>query len=261
MITVSAFKWVPPFAQGQVRDHRVRWVLNEVGWPYQVRLIDAEDQLSARYRAEQPFGQVPILEEDGRPTLFETGAIVLDVATRAGKLLPADAGERSVMLSWYFAALNSIEPFLMNLAEVEYFMDDEAEKARRRPGVVKTAKKLLADLQRGLGERDWLVGDSFTAADLMIASVLKIANSLDLLGEFPALAAYQERCFDRPAYRKAIADQCSDFARHTADDMKYGVLKESGNGDRSRRAAAARARAGGGDRARRCRRGGRADGA
>src|SRR5688500_10187476 len=223
MITITAFKWVPPFAQGQVRDHRVRWVLNEVGWPYEVRLLDAEDQQSAHYRSQQPFGQVPILEEDGRPTLFESGAIVLDVAARAGKLLPADVDQRSLMLSWYFAALNSVEPFLMNLASVEFFTDDEEEKRRRRPGVLKMAEKRLGELQRELDKRDWLVGDDFTAADLMTSSVLKIATSLTILSGFPALLAYQERCFDRPAHRKAIADQCAVFARHSAEDMKYGA--------------------------------------
>jgi len=110
MITITALKWVPPFAQGQVRDHRARWVLNEVGWPYRVRLLDTEDQQSDAYRAEQPFGQIPILEEDGRPALFETGAILLDVATRSGKLLPADDAQRSLAICWIFAALNSIEP-------------------------------------------------------------------------------------------------------------------------------------------------------
>jgi len=221
MITITAFKWVPPFAQGQVRDHRVRWVLNEVGWPYEVRLLDAEDQRSARYRSEQPFGQVPILAEDGRPTLFETGAIVLDVATRAGKLLPADSDQRSLMLSWYFAALNSVEPFLMNLALVEFFTEDEEEKAKRRPRVLEMAEKRLGELQCGLGERDWLVGSEFTAADLMTSSVLKIAKSLNILGGFPALVTYQNRCFDRGAYKKAIADQCAVFAQHSVEDMKY----------------------------------------
>ena len=232
MITITAFKWVPPFAQGQVRDHRVRWVLNEVGWPYEVRLLDAEDQQSARYRSEQPFGQVPILAEDGRPTLFETGAIVLDVATRAGKLLPASADQRSLMLSWYFAALNSVEPFLMSLAVVDFFTEDEEEKAKRRPRVLKLAEKRLGELQRGLAERDWLVGDEFTAADLMTSSVLKIAKSLNVLGGFPALVDYQQRCFDRPAYQKAIADQCAVFAQHSVDDMKYGSNKQSNNGDK-----------------------------
>ena len=164
---------------------------------------------------------MPILAEDGRPTLFETGAIVLDVATRAGKLLPVDADQRSLMLSWYFAALNSVEPFLMNLALVDFFTDDEDEKAKRRPGVLEMAEKRLGELQRGLGNRDWLVGDDFTAADLMTSSVLKIAKSLDILGGFPTLLAYQERCFERPAYQPAIADQCAVFARHSPEDMKW----------------------------------------
>lgn len=220
MITTTAFKWVPPFAQGQVRDHRVRWVLNEVGWAYEVRLLDAKDQQSSEYRTQQPFGQVPILEESGRPTLFETGAIVLDVATRAGKLLPADADQRSLMLSWYFAALNSVEPFLMNLALIEFFTDDEEEKVKRRPGVLAMAEKRLGDLQSGLGGHDWLVGGEFTAADLMTSSVLKIAKSLSILDGFPALVRYQDRCFDRPAYQRAIADQCAAFAQYSAEDMR-----------------------------------------
>ncbi|MDO9413546.1 MAG: glutathione S-transferase family protein [Pseudolabrys sp.] len=230
MITITAFKWVPDFAQGNVRDHRVRWVLNEVGWPYQVRLLDAVDQRSPDYRAQQPFGQVPIMEEDGRATMFETGAIVLDVARRAGKLLPADDAEHSRMLSWYFAALNSIEPYLSNLAEVEYFMKDEEEKAKRRPGVLKMAGKRLKELEQGLGERDWLAGDMFTVADLMISSVLKIAKTRDLLNGFPTLVAHQERCFARPAYKKAIADQCAAFAQHSPKDMKYDAAKQMAAG-------------------------------
>jgi glutathione S-transferase len=165
---------------------------------------------------------VPILAEDGRPTLFETGTIVLDVATRTGKLLPVDPNQRSLMMSWYFAALNSVEPYLMNLAEVDFFMKDDQEKHRRRPGVLEMAEKRLDELQRGLGERDWLVGSDFTAADLMTSSVLKIAKSLNILVGFQALVTYQERCFDRPAYQRAIADQCAVFARHSVEDMMYG---------------------------------------
>lgn len=221
MITVSAFKWVPPFAQGQVRDHRVRWVLNEVGWPYDVRLIDARDQQSAAYRAGQPFGQVPVMAEDGRPTLFETGAIVLDVALRSGKLMPDDDSLRGLTLSYFIAALNSIEPYLANVAEVEFFMTDEASKAARRPVVTAMARQRLAELEQALGDRDYLVGDQFTIADLMMASVLKIARSLDLLADVPRLDAWQGRICDRPACRQAIADQCAAFDRHTAQDMHF----------------------------------------
>lgn len=224
-ITITAMKWAPPFAAGQVRDHRVRWVLNEVGWPYQVRLVDAPTMASAEYREKQPFGQVPYLEEDGRPVLFESGAIVLDVAMRAGKLLPRDEGERAAAIGWLFAALNSVEPTLSNVAEVVYFMEDGPLKQQRRPTVVDAAQRRLAQLQEALGDRPWLVGDVFSVADLMMASVLKIARGLELLGSFPKLAAYQERCLDRPAYRAAIADQCATIAAHTMEDMRYDFGK------------------------------------
>ena len=221
MITITAMKWAPRFAAGSVRDHRARWILNEVGWPYRVRLVDAPTMSSAQYRTQQPFGQVPVMEEDGRPALFESGAIVLDVATRSGRLLPADANQRSEAVMWVIAALNSIEPFLMNLAEVEFFIPNETEKELRRPAVLATATKRLGELQDALGGRQWLVGDSFTVGDLMMSSVLKIASSLEILEGFPALAAYQARCFDRPAYRKAIDDQCATIARHRMEDMRY----------------------------------------
>lgn len=221
MITVTAFKWVPPFAQGQVRDHRIRWVLNEVGWPYTERLLDARDQKSPEYRADQPFGQVPVMMEDGRPTQFETGAILLDVATRSGKLLPRDEAERSHAISWLFAALNSIEPFLAGLAEMDFFEQDEEVKKRRRPGVAAFAETRLGDLSKALGEREYLAGDDFSIADMMNSSVLKIVGHTDMLEKFPNLVAFRDRCFARPGYKKAIADQCAAFDRHSAQDMHY----------------------------------------
>ena len=223
MITITALKWVPPFAQGQVRDHRARWVLNEVGWPYKVRLLDTEDRQDEAYRNEQPFGQVPILEEDGRPALFETGAILLDVATRSGKLLPSDEGQRSLAICWLFAALNSIEPPFSNLAEVDLFMEDEELKAKRRPGVVEAVQAKLGQLATALGSRDYLVGEDFTIADMMTSSVFKIIHHTDLLEDYPSLIAYRHHCFERPAYKKAIADQCAIFAEHNEKDMKYGA--------------------------------------
>ena len=225
MITITAMKWAPPFAAGSVRDHRARWVLNEAGWSYEVRLIDATDLASNGYRSKQPFGQVPYLEEEGRPTLFESGAIIIDVATRAGILMPHEGNERSLVLCWVIAALNSIEPFLMNVAEVEYFIDDEVQKTARRPSVVGAAEKRLGELETALGDRHWLVGDRFTIADLTMASVLKIARGLKLLRRYPALAAYQDRCLDRPGYRKAVADQCATIARHKMVDMRFGLVE------------------------------------
>lgn len=217
---------MPPFAAGQVRDHRLRWVLEEVGWPYEVVLVDAPTMASPAYREMQPFGQVPVMEEDGRPPMFETGAIVLDVALRSGKLLPPEGAERSQALSWYISALNSIEPFLMNVAEVEFFTRDPERQAARRPHVVAFAKKRLAAAEEAVGDRTWLAGDAFTIADLMLSSVLKVAGSTGLLDGFPRLSAHQARCFARPAHRKAIADQLAVFDAHAMADMRYDEVKK-----------------------------------
>ena len=221
MITVTAFKWVPPFAQGNVRDHRVRWILNELGRPYQAKLIDSEDQRSADYRALQPFGQVPAMTEDGRPPLFESGAIVLDLALRAGRLVGRDDAERSQVLAWFVAALNTIEPALANVADMHFFTDDEEVRRRRTPVVTAFARQRLGEAEAAIAGRTWLVGKDFTVADLMLSSVLKVASSLDLLGECTALAAHQERCFARPSYGRAIAEQCAGFEGHGPRDMKY----------------------------------------
>jgi glutathione S-transferase len=226
MITITAMKWAPPFAAGSVRDHRARWILNEAGWPYKVCLIDAMDLASDAYRSKQPFGQVPYMEEDGRPTLFESGAIVLDVATRADILLPKEENDRSLVNCWFIAALNSVEPFLMNVAEVEYFIDDKAQKEARRPGVVAMAEQRLGELEVALGDRQWLVGNGFTIADLMMASVLKIARGLELLKRHPTLVAYQDRCLDRPAYKKAVQDQCATIEQHKMADMRFDQVEK-----------------------------------
>jgi glutathione S-transferase len=228
MITITAMKWAPPFAAGMVRDHRARWILEEVGWPYEVRLLDAPDLASEGYRHCQPFGQVPCLEEDGRPVLFESGAIVIDVATRAGKLLPADEGERARALCWVVAALNSVEPALMNVAEVEYFTDDRTVREARRPTVVAFANRRLSQLDASLGDRDWLVGGAFSIADLMMGSVLRIAHRLHLLEQTPRLVAYHDRCIDRPAFRKAVSDQCATISAHAAEDMRYKEAQARG---------------------------------
>jgi glutathione S-transferase len=222
MITISAMKWAPPFAAGMVRDHRARWILNEVGWPYEVRLIDAPDLASKDYRRRQPFGQVPYMEEDGRPTLFESGAIVIDVATRAGKLIPPEGPDRSLVMCWVIAALNSVEPFLMNVAEVEYFTEDKDQQAARRPAVEEMAQRRLSELAKSLGGRRWLVTEDFTIADLMMGSVLRIAHRLGLLARYPVLCAYHDRCLDRPAFRQAVADQCATIESHDMADMRYG---------------------------------------
>ena len=214
MMTVSAFKWVPPFAQGLVRDLRVRWALEEAGLPYQVKLIDNKDQASPDYRKLQPFGQVPVLEEDGL-VLFESGAIVLHIANKCEALLPADAAGRARAVTWLFAALNSIEIAIQPLAEVDLFFAQEEWAKLRRPGVVESLKVRLGELAAHLGEREYLE-DRFTAGDLMMVTVLRILRHTDVLDGFPTLKAYKERCEARPAFQRALAAQMAPFQQPRA---------------------------------------------
>jgi glutathione S-transferase len=209
-ITVTAFRWVPPFAQGLVRDLRVRWALEEAGLGYEERLITAEEQSSDGYHRLQPFGQVPVYQEDDL-TLFESGAIVLHVAERSEALMPADPAGRARARTWAFAALNSVEPQIQQLAEIDLFHPDEAWAAQRRPAAVEAVQARLAKLARWLDGRDYLE-DRFTAGDLMMTSVLRILRHTDLLAEVPVLDAYRQRCEARPAFQKALADQLAPFA-------------------------------------------------
>jgi glutathione S-transferase len=214
MITLSAFRWVPPFAQGLVRDIRVRWALEEAGIPYHERLIGPEDQASAAYRALQPFGQVPAVEIDGLK-LFESGAIVIHIAEQSDSLMPADAGGRARTRAWIFAALNSVEPQIQNLTELDLFHSREAWAPLRRPMLVEAARKRLSSLETWLGGRDYLE-DRFTAADLMMTTVLRIPRHTDIVTERPMLKAYLERCEARPAFKKAIEDHLKPFETQAA---------------------------------------------
>jgi glutathione S-transferase len=212
MIRISVFRWVPPHVQGLVRDLRVRWALEEAGLAYEERLIGHDEKGTAEYRALQPFGQVPAYEEDGL-TLFESGAIVLHVAERSGRLLPTDASARARAMCWFFAAINSVEPALQNLAAIDLFNADEEWGRLRRPAALELAERRLDTLAEQLQERDYL-GSGFTAADLMMATVLRIVRHTDLVAARPALAAYHARCEERPAFRKALAEQMAVFARN-----------------------------------------------
>ena len=210
MIKVSAFRWVPPFAQGLVRDLRVRWALEEAGLDYEERLIGPGDQASASYRGLQPFGQVPTYEEDGL-ALFESGAIVLHIAEASDALMPPDPDARARVKTWMFAALNTIEPHIQNLAEIDLFHADEEWAKVRRPAVVEAVKARLANLAGRLDGRDYLE-DRFTAGDLLMTTVLRIPRHTDLVAKIPALEAYRLRCEARPAFQKALADQMAPFA-------------------------------------------------
>jgi glutathione S-transferase len=213
MITISAFKWVPPFAQGVVRDLRVRWALEEAGLPYEARLIDPDVQASAEYRALQPFGQVPIFEEDGLK-LFESGAIVLHIASRSEALLPADAASKARAMTWVFAALNSIEIRVQQLAEIDLFNADKEWAKLHRPDVEKATLRRLHELATWLGDREYLEG-RFTVGDLMMTTVLRTLRHTNLLDAEPKLKAYKERCEARPAFQRALKAQLAAFEQHS----------------------------------------------
>ncbi|WP_348649509.1 glutathione S-transferase family protein [Phenylobacterium sp. NIBR 498073] len=210
MIEVSAFKWVPPFARGLVRDLRVRWALEEAGLPYRARLIDFDDRETAAYRALQPFGQVPAYRE-GELAMFESGAIVLHIAAGAPALLPADPDGRARATAWLFAALNSIEPPIQNLAELDLFNADQEWARLRRPAVVAFVEQRLGELAASLGGKDYLEAGGFTAGDLMMVTVLRNLRHTELMAQFPTLAAYQARCEARSAFQAALAAQLGDF--------------------------------------------------
>lgn len=210
MITISAFRWVPEFARGQVRDLRARWALEEAGVPYRTRLLGQGDNDQPEYRALQPFGQVPILEEDGL-VLFESGAIVLHIGERSEVLLPKDAAARARATQWLVAALNSIEPFVMNVAIIDLFYANEQWAQLRRPGAVEFVNRRLAALARSLGDKPFLDGSRFTAGDLMMATVLRILANTDIVASHPQLVAYIERCTARPAFQRALNAQLADF--------------------------------------------------
>ena len=210
MITISAFRSVPDFAQGQVRDLRARWALEEAGLPYRARLLEQGDQDKLDYRALQPFGQVPILEDDGF-VLFESGAIVLYVGERSEALLPKDPEARARATQWLVAALNSIEPFVMDVARIDIFYADQEWARLRRPGAVEFVRRRLSALAKALGDKPYLDGDRFTAGDLMMTTVLRILGHTDIVTSDKRLAAYIERCTARPAFGCALSGQLGDF--------------------------------------------------
>ena len=211
MITISAFRSVPPFAQGQVRDLRARWALEEAGLPYQAKLISQKDKASPEYHKLQPFGQVPIFEEDGL-LLFESGSILLHIGERTEALLPREPKARARAITWIFAALNTIEVVIQPLAEIDFFYRDKEWAKLRRPSAEKGVRKRLSELAAVLGDREYLE-DRFTVGDLMMTSVLRILNHTDILDAEPKLKAYKERGEARPAFQRALAAQLASFEK------------------------------------------------
>jgi glutathione S-transferase len=214
MITLSAWQWVPPFAHGLVRDLRVRWALEEAGMPYQERLLVREDAASAEYRALQPFGQVPAIETD-ELKLFESGAIVLHIAQQSEALAPQDGKGLARVTAWIFAAVNTVEPAVVQFVQLDDFQTGGDWAAERRSKAAELLRKRLTALEKWLGGRDYLEA-RFTAGDLMMTTVLRILRRNDILSEHPALLAYQARCESRPAFQKALADQLRPFEASAA---------------------------------------------
>ena len=211
MITVSAYRWVPDFAQGLVKDLRVRWALEEAGLPYREHLLEAGEKDTAHYRALQPFGQVPAYQTQGL-TLFESGAIVLHIAGQSETLMPHDAVGRARTTSWVFAAVNSIEPAVDALGDTE---GDEAWAVARRPAALAKVHLRLDQLEVWLGDKDYLEG-RFTAGDLMMTTVLRNLRETTIVADRPRLAAYVARCQARPAFGKALADHMRPFEANAA---------------------------------------------
>ena len=212
MITIYAYKWVPPQVRGLVRDLRPRWALEEAGIPYTEKLIGlGEDQVSDWYRKLQPFGQVPALEEDGLK-IFESGAIILYIGGKCEALLPKDELDRLRTTSWIFAALNSIEPPVQELALIQLAYSDQEWTKARKPMLEEWITKRLAQLATVLDGKDWLEGD-FTAGDLMMVTVLRMLHTTDLLDREPAIKAYVARGEARPAFQRALAAQLAGFEK------------------------------------------------
>jgi glutathione S-transferase len=206
--TITTFRWVPAFARGFVRDLRLRWAFEEVGQPYKVERI--ADSKTPEHRRVQPFGQVPTYRDD-EVAIFESGAIVLRIAERAGKLIPADPAARMRALQWVAAALNSVEPYVMAVAINDIFEADREWSKARHAKVTGDLATRLADLQAALSNNVWLDGTAFTVGDLMMISVLGGLRGTNQLADFPGLAAYVARGESRPAHRKAMADHMATF--------------------------------------------------
>lgn len=211
MREVTAYNWVPDFAQGFVKDVRVRWALEEAGLAYTERLIDHEQKLQPGHLARQPFAQVPVYRDD-RVEMFESAAIVMYIAQGSDALMPTEAAAQARVTSWAFAALNSIEPSVMNVTGTQLFHADKPWAE----GYLESARSMLdmrlKQLSGWLKGRDYLEAGQFTAADLLMASVLRELERDGTLGRFPELEAYCRRCLARPAFKRALEAQLAVFA-------------------------------------------------
>ena len=204
-IIITAFERSPDGGKGLARDTRVRWALEEVGQPYDVRLVSFRAMKEPAHLALHPFGKIPTYEE-GDLVLFETGAIVFHIAQRHAGLLPDEANARARAITWMFAALNTVEPPILELTNARLLERDKPWSKDRLPLVEDRVRTPMGQLSRRLGEAEWLDG-AFSAGDLMMASVLLRLRASGILDEYPNLAAYLARGEARPAYKRAFAAQ------------------------------------------------------
>ena len=207
--TVTAFEQSPDRGKGLARDMRVRWALEEVGQPYNVRLLSFKAMKEPAHLALHPFGQIPTYEE-GDLALFESGAIVFHIAERHAGLLPDDANARARAITWMFAALSTVEPPILELGTARLLEGDKSWSAQRMPLVEDRVRNRLGQLSRRLGDAGWLDG-AFSAGDLLMVTVLRRLNGSGLVETYPNLSAYVARGEARPAYKRAFEDQLAVF--------------------------------------------------
>jgi glutathione S-transferase len=212
-ITITAFESSPDRGQGLARDMRVRWALEEVGQPYDVRLLSFSDMKEPAHLALHPFGQIPTYEE-GDLALFESGAIVFHIAERHAGLLPYDANARARAIAWMFAALSTVEPPIVDRDIVTYAERDKSWREERMAMVEDRIRVRLGELSTRLGDANWLDG-AFSVADLLMVHVLQRLKRSGILDEFPNLSAYVARAEARPAYKRAFAAQLAVFTQAT----------------------------------------------
>lgn len=206
---ITAFKTSPDRGRGLARDFRVRWALEEVGQPYEVKLLTFEELKQPAHRARQPFGQIPSYQE-GDLTLFESGSIIIYIADRHEGLLPKEAKARARAITWIFSALSTMEPPIVERS-MAFLLEREKSWYQERMLILDDRIRVkLRDLSNYLGDSDWLE-DEFSAGDLMMITVLRRLDSSGLLEEFPAITAYIKRAEARPAYLRAFAAQRAVF--------------------------------------------------
>jgi len=210
--TITAFKQSPDRGRGLARDMRVRWALEEVGQAYEVRLVSFSEMKEPAHRALHPFGQIPTYEE-GDLVLFESGSIILHIAEHHAGLLPADAHARARAITWMFAALNTVEPPILELTNARLLEGDKPWSTDRLPLVQDRVRHRLGELSTRLGRTDWLDG-AFSAGDLLMVAVLLRLRASGILDEYPNLSAYVARGEARPAYKRAFAAQLAVFTGH-----------------------------------------------